>query len=1249
MSVISRVEVVNLLNHKKESAEWNPWYRHEVIVFDGHSGVLQMPNGKGKTTIAEGIAALISRNPHRLGVIQGRMAFRGQQMSHFRIELLKGSRSDLVGIGGDPWVLGMAGNSQGPITFYTYHGRLEDVPVVKKLTGEELVCASLEEIERAVNAKPFGDRKWNAADESEWRNHLVGGRHLPKAAIEEIARLQGMGGAEKAVRFFDIKPKGSERFDVAFFFHQIAPDLMDDLMTSEGEEEERRAAARSGRRYQPDRTFDKMVVNTVRSVTEAKYAIDRGAVKIDKWKKVAAALNDACELAKQVKERECQVDDIRAELAANVATWRWLTRNMPGWPQAKPPGALLGQLCAHIGILPQGAVVVRDSGMAFLLGKDVHHANEFLVVKKGIAPLREPDRPQVIEIAIDNQLGRIGEKSGADTRKWYPVNEAVRGMRAASSYDHGLNAETAAALIESAAEWARNAYFHAHPVAARVAQFSVELGVKRSSQLEYRTQLSDRQKKAQEQLIITSKKISEIESSLEEPRRQLSDLEVFRRRFPEDDPRSSAKNLWERLESLIENKKELERRRNDISTRLANLDEKQIVPGQQSLAVHDKLREANLPFATVYQILQAERSLLQKTGRWHPVARIFANLLFAPVVDTAEAGHAASLVLDRTGLSAPVFLRAELLKLIHDGEIMDLPELRYTHTVWGGADTATVQAFINPEETHALRQQLLEQLDDAEAALDDLEDQNVLKEDYQQAALAAKAVASGAETLIEAKTAELATLEAECRANEKRAKAIDSILAKDQIELKADLADLYPLARGFWDKTQAIEDLTAKHKPWVMAADELHALVGEAQRQYIRVLRIERDFGLSPISIDGSGEPAVISAVALKEAVNQCLGTGASITAAIGTFRASVEGLDFADLRVRLNEANGAVQTAKESMKFAVAAAFEGDTEITDFQKNALKKEASTPDGLIAVAARFEKETEEEDALNTRTRKDADELEGRAIDFLVNMVSEVRARKRILEAALSEGEGAQFIVDCTFPDKDGLRDVFTSLMEVVRRIDRETRATLGEGASDDQVRMIADRRLRGEIREKTKRQILLKPSVKVKHSAISRGDAVHLQDPDTNNPDRFSGGENTAISLAWIIRRAKYAVEKAALKGRHTTSIESSFIILDGLFSDLSDKDLTREAMAPLKAMGGQFQIVALVHPPEYLLKHDPTIFPVLNVGLSHGDGWKMLHFDADKWKDFRVVKEGSIGITHLSILPTRRQGNRPNGQGNVA
>lgn len=1238
MSVIRRIEVINFLNHQKESPDWNPWYRHEVIIFDGHSGVIQMPNGKGKTTIAEAIAALVSRDRRRLAVAQGRMAFRGSQMSHFRIELLKGSAADLVGIGGDPWVIGMAGNNVGPITFYTYHGTLEDVPIVKSLTSEQMMLASLEEIERAVTAKPAGDRSWNPDDE-DWRSRLVGNRHLPRAALNEMARLQGMGGAEKAVRFFDIKAtKEGERFDQAFFFNQIAPDLMNDLMTSEGEDQERRAAARYGVRYQPDNTFDKMVVNTLRSVTDAQYSIEARAETLGKWKTVATGLRAACAHADEVRAAQRDVQDIRSEMATNISVWWWLAANMSGWPSTEVPDGPLGTLCRHMGVLPGGEVVVRDSGMAFLLGRDVRHANEFLSSRKNIRPVSDAAKTQVIENACDIDPGPGGGKGSIDTRQWYAADEALRGLTVATSFGPGLDADAAGALLASAVEWAKASYFAANPLAWKVAQFQGELDRKKAGKAEEQARLQDRKAAAQRRMADAAAEIKRLGETTANTRRQVDDLNAYRRAewtSPGDEPTEHAAKLATEYDTTVAAKQQLERRRTELTAQLNGLNQNQLVPDRHSSAVHERLHNASVRFSTVLQVLHASKTSLEAAGRWQEVCRVFANLLFAPVVDTPEIGKCASVALDKApSLAFPVFIRDELLSVIMHGTIGHLPDMSYSHLAWGGVETATVRAFINPTETKELREAIIAEqaeVDDSLAALPHLP---TIRERQNVAALAAKAIEADAEARLAEADLAKQDLERQWRANERESQAIEAILRGEEIPLRDDLANLEPIARGFWSKTRALAEMERYRQPWSTGADDIHKFTASSQRQFKRVLRVAHELGLGNVPIDAERDSAVQAAIKLKEAVSLCLRDGASLTAAISFMEAGLQGLDIADMRAAFRDATAREEVALSKMQAGVKSAVQGDAALTDMQRKFLTEEAQTPDGLLVATERFEAEIETDIDVNKRTREEAQQLEVRAINFLVGMISDVRSRLRLLQVALTDGEGAKFEVDCTLPDKDGLQKIFTQLMEVVRRTDREVRSSLGENASTAEVRSGADRILRKLIRDETKRQILLSPSVKVSHSAISGGRPVFLQDPDANNPNRFSGGENTAISLAWIIRRAKYASQKTAMRSRQPTTPESSFIVLDGLFSDLSDKHLISVAMAPLKMLGGQFQIIALVHPPEYLPKHDITIFPVLNIGRVHGDGWKMLHYDADKWEDEIKSKLGSIGVAHFSVLP---------------
>lgn len=634
-------------------------------------------------------------------------------------------------------------------------------------------------------------------------------------------------------------------------------------------------------------------------------------------------------------------------------------------------------------------------------------------------------------------------------------------------------------------------------------------------------------------------------------------------------------------------------------------------------------------------------------------ARFVAQRLSQPttVMFLSSAGNLApaevkraSLTLDKAALSFPVFVRANLVDMIEHGEVQALPDLSYAHMTWGGAETATVRAFANPEETRDLRAQIIEQQGVVEGALAQLEPTTAIQERLQHARLAAKAIETDAEAVVLAKRERRSELEQAFGAAQREASAVESILRCEEIPLRDELATLYPIARGHWDKMRAIKDLEEKRQPWATGAEDVHAIANDAQKRFKKVLRVEREFGLKAISLDAAQEPSVQAAIRLKDAVSKCLREGLPVKDAVSSMRAGIDNLDITELRSDLLQADDAVSNATSTTHLAVSTALQGDTSLTEMQRKAFEEEAQTPDGLFAAAARFGNMIEVEADTNKRSKDEVETMEDRAIDFLVGMLSEVRRRLRLLQVAMTEGEGAKFIVECTLPNKDALHRVFADLMEEVKRVDRGARADLGAAASADDVRRAANRTLRKVVREKTKRKILLSPSVKIAHSAISGGQPVFLQDPDHDNPNRFSGGENTAIALAWIIRRAQYAITKEALRSRQYSAASSSFVILDGLFSDLSDKDLTREAMAPLKTLGGQFQIIAFVHPNEYLLKHDIEIFPVLNIGRPHGDGWKMLHIDADHWDPAWVVKEGTMGIAHFSVSPANlpRQHNDP-------
>ncbi len=139
-------------------------------------------------------------------------------------------------------------------------------------------------------------------------------------------------------------------------------------------------------------------------------------------------------------------------------------------------------------------------------------------------------------------------------------------------------------------------------------------------------------------------------------------------------------------------------------------------------------------------------------------------------------------------------------------------------------------------------------------------------------------------------------------------------------------------------------------------------------------------------------------------------------------------------------------------------------------------------------------------------------------------------------------------------------------------------------------------RLRDLIRQSTYRRIFKSPAVKYV--------SPHIRQDERPRPltRSLSSGQLTAMTLQWIIRLAEYAISRE-MQGsitrvsmrRRARERAQSILFIDGLFSDLSDEQLIREAMSGIRNTRGRFQLIGLIHNVKYT--NDFDVFPVLLVG----------------------------------------------------
>ena len=249
MSLISRVEIHNYLTEgleKNHFSDWKPMLTGITLRMDCKSSLVNITNGGGKTSMAELLLYVLSRDRTLLSHLRDKTAPKGRGFTHARIEFRSTDKNDyrepglleidVDNMAGATHVIGVALNSDvtdSPI-FYSYSGTLEDSPCYTKATG---MLQSVPDDQFVKRTKHMPQGNWNRfANASEWQEHV--GLFISMDVVRRNASYQAKGSDDKNASFLNFKQRPGESYDSAFFKAVIAPDLLTNLLNSFSEEDE---------------------------------------------------------------------------------------------------------------------------------------------------------------------------------------------------------------------------------------------------------------------------------------------------------------------------------------------------------------------------------------------------------------------------------------------------------------------------------------------------------------------------------------------------------------------------------------------------------------------------------------------------------------------------------------------------------------------------------------------------------------------------------------------------------------------------------------------------------------------------------------------------------------------------------------------------------------------------------------------------------------------------------------------------
>jgi hypothetical protein len=442
MPLINRIEISNFMNSRREDP-WRPDWAFQMFVLKGENSAINMPNGKGKSTISLAVLAMLTHDKSLNEVRRKHFAPQSTgHFSHIRMETHiwtdDDSPNDLIAqaggdFGGYPMVFGIYGNAgeTGSHRFYSYRGTLEECAIGRKegnrvtLVGNNDFRDKLETMAGKFPASQRDDTRTN------WRDHVSGVFDMP--SIEQQLIYQKAKGAEGSHGYFGTKLLPGRTYAETVFYERLAPELLVDMM---GNIEE----------YAGERGIEDTIHEKVQGIISAKSRTAKTAEELERTRHVLDELERIRVKAETVTSAKAEHDAKLAEFSVEYAALKELVIDnpIPGMPCQ--PGDDAPTL-AKVMVMQEGLWFLPDRSFDIFTGEMAGHINERS--NKNRIETTSASKSQLIDYYIDIKIRDDRGKAN----QLYDAKASIALLGVTTNFKNGYTLETATQTIEKAFAW----------------------------------------------------------------------------------------------------------------------------------------------------------------------------------------------------------------------------------------------------------------------------------------------------------------------------------------------------------------------------------------------------------------------------------------------------------------------------------------------------------------------------------------------------------------------------------------------------------------------------------------------------------------------------------------------------------------------------------------------------------------------------------------------------------------------------
>ncbi|ROT94725.1 hypothetical protein EB809_18790 [Marinobacter sp. R17] len=252
---------------------------------------------------------------------------------------------------------------------------------------------------------------------------------------------------------------------------------------------------------------------------------------------------------------------------------------------------------------------------------------------------------------------------------------------------------------------------------------------------------------------------------------------------------------------------------------------------------------------------------------------------------------------------------------------------------------------------------------------------------------------------------------------------------------------------------------------------------------------------------------------------------------------------------------------------------------------------------------------EEKHRLN---EQDVEANKQRMLDSMAGFTGNAQDNFDLLKRVMStRGGGASIKVSGTVIGAEGMRETLNSLVDEIDTQLSRRREDLESGRGAKESEHAFSERLREMIRSEFYRAAFRAPE-----ATDSSGPRVYFNHPqigggrDIPLSRDVSTGQYNALTLLILVKLADFSMRRDARNEfdglaitRAKRLLSARTVMIDGLFSNLSDKKMIRESLSVLRSLKGSFQLIGWIHNQQY--DNDYELFPacvsIRRTGLKRG------------------------------------------------